>query len=86
VTTAEHSVIQVACLSIGLAMTLPAQAGYGFVLTITHPYSLLGDPVKAKLGWVPKVGSAERVREDFKSAERDELIKRHGDKAMDYHE
>jgi GDPmannose 4,6-dehydratase len=29
---------------------------------------------------------AEMVREDLKSAERDELIKRHGFKAMDYHE
>jgi GDPmannose 4,6-dehydratase len=29
---------------------------------------------------------AEMVREDLKSAERDELIKHHGYKAMDYHE
>jgi GDPmannose 4,6-dehydratase len=29
---------------------------------------------------------AEMVREDLKSAERDELNKNHGYKAMDYHE
>jgi GDP-mannose 4,6-dehydratase len=29
---------------------------------------------------------AEMVREDLKSAERDEIIKKHGYKAMDYHE
>ncbi|MCB0639305.1 MAG: GDP-mannose 4,6-dehydratase [Lewinella sp.] len=50
--------------------------------------TLLGDPAKAKgkLGWVPKISFdelvAEMVREDLKSAERDELIKKH----MDYHE
>jgi len=26
------------------------------------------------------------VREDYKSAQRDELIKKHGYQAMDYHE
>jgi len=26
------------------------------------------------------------VREDLKAAERDELVKKHGYKAMDYHE
>ena len=52
----------------------------------------LGDPSKAKqkLGWTPKVTFdelvAEMVREDLKSAERDELVKKHGYKAMDYHE
>jgi nucleoside-diphosphate-sugar epimerase len=46
--------------------------------------TLLGDPTKAqtKLGWTPKVTFkelvAEMVREDLKSAERDELVKRHG--------
>ena len=46
--------------------------------------TLLGDPSKAreKLGWTPKISFeelvAEMVREDLKSAERDELIKRHG--------
>ena len=29
---------------------------------------------------------AEMVREDLKAAERDELVKKHGYKAMDYHE
>ncbi len=58
----------------------------------TEVETLLGDPSKAKekLGWTPKVTFyelvAEMVREDLKSAERDELIKLHGFKAMDYHE
>ena len=53
---------------------------------------MLGDPSKAKqkLGWQPKISFAElvaeMVREDRKSAERDELVKQHGFKAMDYHE
>ena len=54
--------------------------------------SLLGDATKAKqkLGWSPKIGFrelvAEMVREDLKSAERDELVKRHGYSTYDYHE
>jgi GDPmannose 4,6-dehydratase len=58
----------------------------------TEVETLLGDPAKAKqkLGWTPKIAFeelvAEMVREDLKSAERDELIKRHGYKSMDYHE
>jgi GDPmannose 4,6-dehydratase len=58
----------------------------------TEVETLLGDPSKAKtkLGWQPKTTFdelvAEMVREDLKSAERNELIKRHGHKAMDYHE
>lgn len=58
----------------------------------TEVDTLLGDPTKAKekLGWVPKTSFedlvAEMVREDFKSAQRDELIKQHGYQAMDYHE
>ena len=58
----------------------------------TEVETLLGDASKAreKLGWSPKTSFeelvAEMVREDLKSAERDELIKRHGYKAMDYHE
>jgi GDPmannose 4,6-dehydratase len=46
--------------------------------------NLLGDSSKAqeKLGWKPKTSFeqlvAEMVREDLKSAERDELVKRHG--------
>jgi GDP-D-mannose dehydratase len=58
----------------------------------TEVETLLGDPAKAKekLGWTPKTTFdelvAEMVREDLKSAERDELIKHHGYKTMDYHE
>ncbi len=58
----------------------------------TEVETLLGDATKAKekLGWTPKISFAElvaeMVREDLKSAERDELIKRHGYKAMDYNE
>lgn len=58
----------------------------------TEVETLLGDPTKAKekLGWTPKTTFdelvAEMVREDLKSAERDELVKQHGYKAMDYHE
>ncbi len=54
--------------------------------------TLLGDPAKAKskLGWTPKTTFkelvAEMVREDLKSAERDELIKHHGYKVLSYHE
>ena len=50
----------------------------------TEVETLLGDPSKAreKLGWVPKISFeelvAEMIREDFKSAERDELIKENG--------
>lgn len=58
----------------------------------TEVETLLGDPAKAKkkLGWVPKITFpqlvAEMVREDLKAAERDELVKTHGYKTMDYHE
>jgi len=58
----------------------------------TEVETLLGDPTKAKekLGWTPGIGFeelvTEMVREDLKSAERDELIKRHGYTPMDYHE
>ena len=58
----------------------------------TEVETLLGDPRKAKekLGWEPKTTFAElvseMVREDLKSAERDELVKRHGFTAYDYHE
>ena len=54
--------------------------------------TLLGDPSKAKikLGWVPKTKFkelvTEMVREDLKATERDELVKRHGYLAYDYHE
>lgn len=58
----------------------------------TEVETLLGDASKAreKLGWVPRAGFeelvSEMVREDFKSAERDELVKKHGFSAYDYHE
>lgn len=58
----------------------------------TEVETLLGDPSKAKhkLGWTPKISFqslvSEMVREDFKSAQRDELVKQHGFQAMDYHE
>jgi GDPmannose 4,6-dehydratase len=54
--------------------------------------SLLGDASKARarLGWRPRVGFtelvAEMVREDLKSAERDELVKRHGYAVRDHSE
>jgi GDPmannose 4,6-dehydratase len=54
--------------------------------------TLLGNPTKAKtkLGWVAKVSFEDLVREmaleDLKAAERDELVKRHGFHAYDYHE
>jgi GDPmannose 4,6-dehydratase len=58
----------------------------------TEVETLLGDPTKAKqkLGWSPKITFdelvSEMVREDLKSAERDELVKKHGYSAYDYHE
>jgi len=54
--------------------------------------TLLGDPSKAKqkLGWTPRTTFGElvteMVREDLKAAERDELVKKHGYKTMDYRE
>ncbi|WP_210411822.1 GDP-mannose 4,6-dehydratase [Noviherbaspirillum sp. UKPF54] len=54
--------------------------------------TLLGDASKAKskLGWTPKTRFedlvAEMVREDLKSAEKDELVKRHGFHTFNYHE
>lgn len=54
--------------------------------------TLLGDATKAreKLGWTPKISFkelvAEMIREDLKTAERDELVKKHGYRAFDYHE
>jgi GDPmannose 4,6-dehydratase len=58
----------------------------------TEVETLLGDATKAKekLGWSPKTSFdelvAEMVREDLRSAERDELVKKHGFKVMDYRE
>ena len=58
----------------------------------TEVETLLGDASRArdKLGWQPKITFeemvAEMVREDLKSAERDEVVKKHGYPAFSYHE
>ena len=58
----------------------------------TEVETLLGDATKAKekLGWTTKITFhemvAEMVREDLKSAERDELVKKHGYGAYNYNE
>ncbi len=58
----------------------------------TEVDSLQGDSSKARkqLGWSPKVRFgelvAEMVREDLKTAERDELVMRHGYLPYNYHE
>jgi GDPmannose 4,6-dehydratase len=58
----------------------------------TEVETLLGDASKArdKLGWTPQISFeelvAEMVREDLKSSERDELVKKNGYAAYDYHE
>ncbi|MFN3915210.1 MAG: GDP-mannose 4,6-dehydratase [Aquabacterium sp.] len=58
----------------------------------TEVETLLGDPTKAKtkLGWTPKITLHELVREmvqsDYTSAKRDELVKKAGYQAYDYHE
>lgn len=69
------------------------------IVAVDHNYfrpsevdSLLGDASKAKkkLGWTPKISFgelvAEMMREDLKSAKRDELVKKHGFNAYDYNE
>jgi GDPmannose 4,6-dehydratase len=59
---------------------------------LTEVETLLGDATKAreKLGWTPKITFhelvTEMVREDLKSAERDELIKKHGFSTYARHE
>ena len=58
----------------------------------TEVETLLGDATKAKtkLGWTPRIGFndlvAEMVREDLKSAERDELVKQHGYSVLHHRE
>ncbi|MEO6147398.1 MAG: GDP-mannose 4,6-dehydratase [Sulfuriferula sp.] len=58
----------------------------------TEVETLLGDPSKAKtkLGWTPKITFDElvdeMVREDLKSAEKDELVKKSGYATFNYHE
>jgi GDPmannose 4,6-dehydratase len=83
-----------------VALSKGSQATAGQVIVRVDPRyfrpteveTLLGDPSKAKqkLGWTPKVEFedlvAEMVQEDLKAAKRDELVKRHGYAAYDYHE
>jgi GDPmannose 4,6-dehydratase len=58
----------------------------------TEVETLLGDASKAreKLGWYPKITFEELVKEmvheDMKTAERDELVKRHGYHTNSYNE
>ena len=58
----------------------------------TEVETLLGDPAKAKerLGWVPRTSFSqlvsEMVRADLGDAQRNNLIKKHGYKAMDHYE
>lgn len=58
----------------------------------TEVETLLGDATKAKekLGWEPKISFrelvVEMVREDLKSAKRDELIKQHGYMPLSHNE
>jgi GDPmannose 4,6-dehydratase len=54
--------------------------------------TLLGDATRARerLGWRPRTDFAALVREmaqeDLRSAERDELVRRHGYRSPDFHE
>ena len=58
----------------------------------TEVETLLGDASKArlKLGWTPQISFqqlvAEMVQSDLHSAQRDELVKKHGFATYDYHE
>jgi GDPmannose 4,6-dehydratase len=58
----------------------------------TEVETLLGNPEKAQrqLGWVPKTGLdelvAEMIDEDYRGAQRDNLVKRHGFRVLEYHE
>jgi GDPmannose 4,6-dehydratase len=59
---------------------------------LTEVETLLGDPSKARqrLGWEPRISFsklvAEMMSEDLKFAQRDELVRGHGYKTMDYRE
>ncbi|MEO8729097.1 MAG: GDP-mannose 4,6-dehydratase [Rhodoferax sp.] len=58
----------------------------------TEVETLLGDASKArqKLGWTPQISFqqlvTEMVQSDLQSAQRDELVKKHGFTTYDYHE
>ena len=58
----------------------------------TEVETLLGDASKAraKLGWSPEISFEKLVKEmmaaDLRWAERDDLARRHGHKAFQYHE
>ena len=58
----------------------------------TEVETLLGDPTKAreKLGWTPKISFkelvTEMIREDFKNAQRDDLVKKRGYKVYCHNE
>ena len=58
----------------------------------TEVETLLGNPTKAreKLGWIPTTSFgdlvSEMMREDLKSASRDDLVRRHGFQTFDFHE
>jgi GDPmannose 4,6-dehydratase len=58
----------------------------------TEVDTLLGDAskAKAKLGWTPRVSFrklvSEMMRDDLKSAERDDLVRRSGYRTFDFHE
>jgi GDPmannose 4,6-dehydratase len=58
----------------------------------TEVDSLLGDATKARerLGWQPKTGFedlvAEMMREDYRAAQRDSMVKRHGYRVAEYQE
>lgn len=58
----------------------------------TEVDTLLGDATKARnnLGWAPKISFkelvAEMMHEDLKSAQRDDLVKKHGFNTYDYNE
>ncbi len=59
---------------------------------LSEVQELLGDASKARaqLGWTPKISFQalveEMMRDDLKSAERDELVKQHGYSAYNFHE
>lgn len=58
----------------------------------TDVETLLGDAskVRQKLSWTPKITFqelvSEMVRSDLQSVQRDELVKKHGFSAYDYHD